>query len=353
MQVSLVAPADLGGGALSQWVQNVREGMDRYEAKINETDDPRVVGKLMDDLNLLDGAMKAQKLKELIVEASILHGKARRRLFKLLPAMPPEEAKLAQNKEKHEMMKQTISELGMSYHQLAKGRELWSPGDKQSVKLTDDEIEAVFDDCRETGRAFTDNLLRDRLRLKRKEAAPVIDTAPIIDPFPAEEEIPPEEEELPPEEPQPVATARPVRNEEIVSGEMIQAVRSVMGGIDFDPTSSDEAQEVVAATTYCTVENNSLDDEIVWGGNIWLFPPSDAEGYHELFMDKLQISNYKQAIVRLPVECGSHNFHRWLGNANACCFLHDSPEVVMAFRVHEGDFEEEFNGFGNVLVPLA
>ena len=51
----------------------------------------------------------------------------------------------------------------------------------------------------------------------------------------------------------------------------IESARKVMGSIDTDPASSDEAQNVVQAGVYYTEETNGLDK--LWEGNVWLNPP--------------------------------------------------------------------------------
>lgn len=51
----------------------------------------------------------------------------------------------------------------------------------------------------------------------------------------------------------------------------INSARSVMGSIDVDPASSDDAQARVQATTYFTAENSGLDKE--WTGNVFMNPP--------------------------------------------------------------------------------
>lgn len=82
--------------------------------------------------------------------------------------------------------------------------------------------------------------------------------------------------------------------------EIIEAARVVMGSIDLDPATCEEAQQVVKAEQYYTKADNSLRDEVCWYGNVWLNPPYSMPLIAQ-FVDKLiseyESGNTNQAII--------------------------------------------------------
>jgi phage N-6-adenine-methyltransferase len=66
--------------------------------------------------------------------------------------------------------------------------------------------------------------------------------------------------------------------------EHIKRVRKVLGGIDLDPASNDQAQKIVRAKRFFTKADDALTQD--WLGRVWLNPPY-SKGLLAQFVDKL------------------------------------------------------------------
>lgn len=81
-------------------------------------------------------------------------------------------------------------------------------------------------------------------------------------------------------------------NEWYTPPEYIEAARRIMGQIDLDPASCEEASKVVQARRYFTVQDDGLQYD--WPGRIWLNPPYG--GLTAKFVSKL-VEQYQQGIT--------------------------------------------------------
>ena len=75
---------------------------------------------------------------------------------------------------------------------------------------------------------------------------------------------------------------------------IIEKARSVMGSIDLDPASNEEANKIVQASQIYTAKEDGLKQD--WTGNLWLNPPF-KKGLIDEFIEKLLSSKFNQAVV--------------------------------------------------------
>jgi len=146
--------------------------------------------------------------------------------------------------------------------------------------------------------------------------------------------------------------------------DIIEAARAVLGGIDLDPASCEEAQETVRAERYFTEEQNGLEQE--WGGRVFLNPPF-AHPTVKYFAEKLVESYVAGTVthaVYLSNACTDTGWWQALASKGPVCF----PQGRIKFKgpldqgqsptlgqtlIYLGDdrqkFSEVFSGFGVVL----
>ena len=104
---------------------------------------------------------------------------------------------------------------------------------------------------------------------------------------------------------------------------IVEPARSAMGGIDLDPASCAQAQEIVKAATYYIKEDNGL--KLPWWGNVWLNPPYST-GLIEKFVTKLLDAVFEEMTVKQAcLLVNNATDTKWgqlaLGSADAVCFL--------------------------------
>lgn len=89
----------------------------------------------------------------------------------------------------------------------------------------------------------------------------------------------------------------------------IEAAREVMGSIDLDPASCDEANEIVKATKYYTIRENGLVQP--WSGNVFMNCPYGRKGqstWTAKIIEEFKKGNIEQAIVLVNAATGNKWF---------------------------------------------
>lgn len=80
-------------------------------------------------------------------------------------------------------------------------------------------------------------------------------------------------------------------------GAIIEKARAVMGGIDLDPASCEQAQKTVNAAQYFTKETDGLAQE--WRGRVWINPPYGRQIRHWIrkLFNEFESGNVEQAVM--------------------------------------------------------
>lgn len=140
-------------------------------------------------------------------------------------------------------------------------------------------------------------------------------------------------------------------NEWYTPPKYIEAAREVMGGIDLDPASCQQANWTVKAGMYFTKEENGLMHP--WWGRVWLNPPygrcrgskdGKAISHQQAFAEKLQ-REYTSGAVEQAILLS-------LGNPNSTWFQPLCDYLLCFYRGHL-HFDRPDGTTGDFGFPLA
>ena len=155
-------------------------------------------------------------------------------------------------------------------------------------------------------------------------------------------------------------------NEHYTPVKYIDAARQVMGGIDLDPASCAQANDVVGATEFFDQSANGLQQN--WHGRVWLNPPyGDLPG---LFITKLttelSAKRVSSAIVLVNAHCTDTTWFRPLWDSVLCFTDHrinfygddtrsgsTHGSVFAYFGYSRRAFASAFSQFGAVVARFA
>lgn len=148
---------------------------------------------------------------------------------------------------------------------------------------------------------------------------------------------------------------------------LIALVRAVVGAIDMDPASNDDAQSVVQATTFYTLETDGLAHE--WPGCVYLNPPySNVAPFVSKLLGELDASRTTEAIVLVNARSSSGWFQALAERAWRCELRHrvkfwrpERPKgsagrtgsVVFYVGPNVRRFTRAFRPLGTVTAPAA
>jgi ParB family chromosome partitioning protein len=111
-------------------------------------------------------------------------------------------------------------------------------------------------------------------------------------------------------------------NEWYTPPEYIEAARKVMGIINFDPASSELANNTVKAIQYYTAQDDGLIRK--WAGNVWLNPPYAQPlitQFAEAVTNKYENKEIEQACILVNNATETKWFQVMLKAAAAVCFI--------------------------------
>lgn len=156
-------------------------------------------------------------------------------------------------------------------------------------------------------------------------------------------------------------------NEWYTPPEYIEAATRVMGGIDLDPASNAEANDIVGATTFYTPADDGLAQP--WRGRLWMNPPysqPDIDKFCTRMADQYATGNVSAACVLVNNATETNWFQNVAAAASAICFpLHRvrfwhptkvavplQGQAVLYLGSASPDFTREFSSFGFIMAVL-
>ena len=137
-------------------------------------------------------------------------------------------------------------------------------------------------------------------------------------------------------------------NEWFTPPEYIKLARAVLGAIDLDPATSDEAQRIVQAAQYFTKADDGLKHE--WRGHVWLNPPY-AQPFIAEFASKmvaeLRAGRVDAAIMLTHNYTDTAWFHELAGDASAICFTRGCVKFYSGDDIAAPTQGQAFTYFGD------
>jgi phage N-6-adenine-methyltransferase len=151
-------------------------------------------------------------------------------------------------------------------------------------------------------------------------------------------------------------------NEWFTPAGYIEAARDVLGEIDLDPATADEAQEYIRAGKYFTKETDGLTHE--WHGRVWINPPYEQPhiaNFVAKIVREVRAGRVSEAIMLTHSYTDTKWFHEAAEAASALCFTRGrikfvapdgriaapaQGQVFFYFGTQPEKFTETFQAFG-------
>lgn len=155
-------------------------------------------------------------------------------------------------------------------------------------------------------------------------------------------------------------------NEWYTPSDYIESARQMMGSIDVDPASSEEANKIVGAKEFYTIQNNGLDEN--WKGNVWMNPPYSQPliaQFCNILVEKYKNKEINQACVLVNNATETTFFQNMLSVCLAICFIKGrikfidkegkpsgaplQGQAILYFGENLDDFVKEFKKHGIIM----
>ena len=149
---------------------------------------------------------------------------------------------------------------------------------------------------------------------------------------------------------------------------IVEAARALMGGIDLDPASCAQANEIVKAARFFSIEEDGLSQD--WRGRVWLNPPYGREGgesnqgrWSRKLIESFEAGDVSEAV--LLVNSVTDRSWFWPFWERSICFVYKriqfyAPDgrkpqpthgnVLVYFGHNQIGFYKQFREFGQVLI---
>lgn len=154
-------------------------------------------------------------------------------------------------------------------------------------------------------------------------------------------------------------------SEHYTPAKYIDSARRVMDGIDLDPASCPEANEVVKATRFYSRKDDGLGQS--WPGRVWLNPPYGriVGSFIGKLSEELASGSTTEAVVLVNAHCTDTSWFQFLWNGTLCFTDHrinfygdddrggsTHGSVFVYFGENDTAFAEEFSQYGAVVRRL-